>query len=266
MHRVRSDARRPHGTMSGDWCLLEEPLREGSAQGTTVMIRKFILVAFVTCISGSALAQQAGSSAPQPAASIAERPALNAVSSLPADYTISSQDTLTIDVFGVPELSQPAAPVDNSGAIAMPFIGRVQAVGLTTSQLSQKIASDLDQKYVKNPVVTVTVKDAASQKITVDGEVTQPGVYEIAPRTTLTGAVALAKGPDNVADIHDVSIVRMGSTGRNVTTYDLDAIHDGKATDPFVQANDEVVVDASGSRKFVRDFGSVIGLLTFMRP
>jgi polysaccharide export outer membrane protein len=185
---------------------------------------------------------------------------------MPSDYTISSLDTLTIDVFGVPELSQTAVQVDNAGTIAMPFIGRVQAVGLTTSQLSQRISTELDQKYVKSPIVTVTVKDAASQKITVDGEVTQPGVYEIPPHTTLTQAVALAKGPSNVADIHEVSIVRLGTAGRNVSNYDLDAIHDGKATDPFVQANDEVVVDASGSRKFVRDFGSVLGLLTYWHP
>lgn len=185
---------------------------------------------------------------------------------MPADYSISSQDTLTIDVFGVPELNQAAIQVDNAGAIAMPLIGRIQAAGLTTSQLSQRITAELDQKYVKNPVVTVTVKDPASQKITVDGEVTQPGVYEITPRTTLTQAVALAKGPDNVADIHEVAIVRVTPTGRNATSYDLDAIHGGKAPDPFVQANDEVVVDASGSRKFVRDFGSVFGLLAWMRP
>ncbi|HWF64203.1 MAG TPA: polysaccharide biosynthesis/export family protein [Rhizomicrobium sp.] len=229
-------------------------------------LRKFILIAFVSGIPGSVLADPAGSSTPQPAAPIADRPALNSVASMPSDYTISSLDTLTVDVFGVPELSQTAVQVDNAGTIAMPFIGRVQAVGLTTSQLSQRISTELDQKYVKNPIVTVTVKDAASQKITVDGEVTQPGVYEIQPHTTLTQAVALAKGPSNVADIHEVSIVRLGTTGRNVSNYDLDAIHDGKATDPFVQANDEVVVDASGSRKFVRDFGSVLGLLTYWHP
>lgn len=228
--------------------------------------RKLILIALIGGISGSAHADPGPSSATQPATPIADRPALNSVASMPADYTISSLDTLTIDVFGVPELSQTAVQVDNAGTVAMPFIGRVQAVGLTTSQLSQRIATQLDQKYVKNPIVTVTVKDAASQKITVDGEVTQPGVYEIPPHTTLTQAVALAKGPSNVADIHDVSIVRVGATGRNVTNYDLDAIHDGKATDPFVEANDEVVVDASGSRKFVRDFGSVLGLLTYWHP
>jgi len=234
--------------------------------GNVMMIRiKILLIAFMSCVSTVALAQQSANSLSQ-SVSVNDKAPLSTAASLPDDYTISSQDTLTIDVFGVPELSQAAVSVDNSGMIAMPFVGRIQAGGLTTSQLSQKIATDLDQKYVKSPIVTVTVKDAASQKITVDGEVTQPGVYEITPRTRLTEAVALAKGPDTVADIHDVSIVRIGSGGRNVTTYDLDAIHDGKAIDPPVQANDEIVVDASGSRRFVRDFGSVIGLLTYMRP
>jgi polysaccharide biosynthesis/export protein len=225
-------------------------------------IRKLILAAIVSCVSGSAMA----ATAPGSPAAIAGRPALNAVATMPADYTISSQDTLTIDVFGVPELSQTAVEVDNAGTIAMPFIGRVEAVGLTTSQLAQRIAADLNQKYVKNPIVTVTVKDAASQKITVDGEVTQPGVYEIVPHTTLTQAVALAKGPDTVADIHDVSIVRSDDGKRDVSTYDLDAIHDGKQSDPMVQANDEIVVDSSGSRKFVRDFGSIFGLFTYWHP
>ena len=255
-----------------------------------MIIRKLVLIAFLSGATGSALADPAASPSPQPAQApqaapknvaaatsipqssvpLADRPALNTVEAIPADYVISSQDMLTVDVFDVPELSQTAVQVDNAGTIAMPFIGRVPAAGLTTSQLAQRIAAELDQKYIKNPIVTVTVKDAASQKITVDGQVTQPGIYEITPNTTLTQAVALAKGPSNVADIHNVSIVRANATGRSVTSYDLDQIHDGKTTDPFVQANDEVVVDVSGSRKFVRDFGqplgSVMGLLTFWHP
>jgi len=223
------------------------------------IIYKWALVAFLCSISGIVLAQVV-----EPA--LMERPASNGTATMPSDYAISSLDILNIEIFGVPELSQIALQVDNSGMIAMPFIGRVQAAGLTTSQLSQSIAADLEPKYVKSPMVTVTIKDAASQKITVDGDVTQPGVYEILPHTTLTQAIALAKGPDSVADIHTVSIVRLGSAGRNVTAYDLDAIHDGKGADPFIQANDEVVVGTSGSRKFVRDFGSVIGLLTLLHP
>lgn len=222
-------------------------------------IYKWALVACLCSASGIVLAQV-------PESTPLEGPASYGTATMPSDYTISSLDTLNIDIYDVPELSQGALQVDNSGMIAMPFIGRVQAAGLTTSQLSQSIAGDLDPKYVKRPIVTVTIKDAASQKITVDGDVAQPGVYEIVPYTTLTQAVSLAKGPTAVADIHAVSIVRLSSTGRSVTSYDLDAIHDGKGVDPFIQANDEVVVGTSGSRKFVRDFGSVIGLLTLLHP
>lgn len=234
-----------------------------------MIFRKLFLIGCVSAVCGAANADPVTTAAVQPIP-LAERPALNGTVTIPSDYAISSQDVLAIDVFGVPELSQTSLQVDSAGTIAMPFIGRVSAVGLTTTQLSQRIAKELDQKYVKNPIVTVTVKDAASQKVTVDGQVTQPGIYEIAPNTTLTQAVALAKGPSNVADVHNVAIVRISDAGRTITSYDLDKIHDGKATDPFVRANDEVVVDVSGSRKFVRDFGqplsSALGLLTFWHP
>jgi polysaccharide biosynthesis/export protein len=234
------------------------------------MVRALLLTTLAVGCGTLALADPIASPVSQSSVSLADRPALNGAPAIPSDYTISSQDVLAIDVFGVPELSQTSLQVDTAGTIAMPFIGRVQAVGLTTSQLSQRIAAQLDRRYVKDPIVTVTIKDAASQKVTVDGQVTQPGIYEISPNTTLTQAVALAKGPSNIADTHSVAIVRVGDNGRTITSYDLDQIHDGKATDPFVRANDEVVVDVSGSRKFVRDFGqplsSALGLLTFWHP
>ena len=125
-------------------------------------------------------------------------------------------------------------------------------------------------ELIVDPLVTVTVKDAASQKITVDGEVTQPGVYQITPQTTLTQAVAPAHGPDQVADTHHVAVVRNTDAGRTVLVYDLGDIHDGKAPDPYLRANDEIVVDASGSRQFVRDFGGAFGgvfsALTLVHP
>jgi polysaccharide export outer membrane protein len=114
--------------------------------------------------------------------------------------------------------------------------------------------------------VTVSVRDAASKKITVDGSVAQPGMYEITPGTTLSQAVALAKGPDQVADIHHVAIIRGQGQARTTSVYDLEDIRDGKTVDPSVQADDTIVVDTSGSRKFVRDYGSVISILGWMHP
>jgi polysaccharide export outer membrane protein len=182
-----------------------------------------------------------------------------------ADYRIGVKDTLVIDVFDVPSLGG-TLQVDNTGDIDMPLIGEVPATGRTPNELARQISAALNAKYMKNPIVTVSVKDAASKKITVDGEVTEPGMFEIIPGTTLTQAVAMAKGPDQVADAHHVSIIRGAGAARSTTVYDLEDIRDGKTADPQVEPNDTIVVDSSGTRKFVRDFGSVISVLGWMHP
>jgi len=183
----------------------------------------------------------------------------------PSDYVIGAQDTLIVTVFDVPELSQ-TIQVDNSGYIVFPLIGSVDASGLTSDQLSRKIAEALNQKYLKNPIVSVSVKDPVSQKITVDGSVVQPGVYQIGPHTTLIDAVSLARGPDTVADEHQVEIVRNDGQKQVISTFDLADIRDGKSADPIVYANDLIVVGISGSRRFVRDFGNLFATLSLMRP
>jgi polysaccharide export outer membrane protein len=181
------------------------------------------------------------------------------------DYSIGPLDTLQIDVFDVPDLSR-TVQVDNSGFVVFPLIGQVPASGRSPNQLSQDIAAELQKKYLKDPIVTVIVKDPASQKITVDGSVILPGVYEIEPHTTLMQAVALAKGPDTVADTHHVTIIRVTAEGQQTTVFDLEDIRDGNAVDPFVHARDVIVVDVSGTRRFVRDYGSLIGLAAMLHP
>ncbi|HEY3778691.1 MAG TPA: polysaccharide biosynthesis/export family protein [Rhizomicrobium sp.] len=189
----------------------------------------------------------------------------SAATAVTGNYRIGVKDTLVIDVFDVPSLGG-TLQVDNAGSINMPLIGEVPATGRTPNELARQIAAALNAKYMKNPIVTVSVKDAASKKITVDGEVTEPGMFEITPGTTLTQAVAMAKGPDQVADAHHVSIIRGSGAVRSTTVYDLEDIRDGKAADPQVEPNDTIVVDSSGTRKFVRDFGSVISVLGWMHP
>lgn len=213
-------------------------------------------------IGFSAAAWGASLSSPTTTASLEPASGSSVIS---GDYRIGVKDTLAVDVFDVPSLGG-TMTVDNMGFINLPLIGQVPATGRTPDQLARQIAALLSAKYMKNPIVTVSVKDAASKKITVDGEVTQPGMYEIVPGTTLTQAVALAKGPDQVADAHHVSIIRGTGAARATTVYDLEDIRDGKATDPQVEPNDTVVVDSSGTRKFVRDFGGVISVLGFLHP
>jgi polysaccharide export outer membrane protein len=191
----------------------------------------------------------------------AEAPA----SPVTGDYKIGPEDTLEIDVFQLSDLNR-TAQVDSSGRILLPLIGQVQAAGKTSEQLSHDIADQLGEKYVKNPQVTVVVKDAQGQRITVDGAVGQPGVYTLTGPTTLMQAVALAKGPDSkLANLHKVVVYRMVNTQRVTTNYDLQSIRDGKTPDPLIYGKDVIVVDQSGGRSFMRDLGTVAPIVSMLR-
>lgn len=188
-----------------------------------------------------------------------------------ADYRIGAQDMLDIDVSQVPELSKPFE-VNTGGNLLLPLIGEVRAAGRTPAELSDDIATALKKKYMKDPQVVVSVKDAQGQKITVDGAVGQPGVYPLNGPTTLMQAVSLAKGADpHFANVHKVAIFRQVNGSRHSAFYDLQQIRTGRAEDPAVYGSDIVVVDTSGSKSFFNTysgaFGSGIGLLGMLiRP
>ena len=162
-----------------------------------------------------------------------------------SSYTIGATDLLNISVFQVPDLSLEEARVDASGSIQMPLVGSIEAAGRTPDQLARDIEAVLAGRYLQNPQVSVTVAEAASQKVTVDGAVTKPGVYVMRGQTTLLQAVAMAEGPNEVADLRSVAVFRTTPAGRMVAVFDLKAIRNGQATDPILLGDDIVVVDTS---------------------
>ena len=159
-------------------------------------------------------------------------------------YTIGATDLLKVTVFQVPDLSFEEVRVDASGAMQMPLIGSVRAAGRTPDELARDIELKLTG-LLQNPQVTVSVAEAASQKVTVDGAVTKPGVYLMRGQTSLLQAVAMAEGPTEVANMKSVAVFRTTPAGRMVALFDLQAIRNGQASDPILLGDDVVVVDTS---------------------
>lgn len=167
-------------------------------------------------------------------------------------YKLAPLDTVTVGVFQVPDLSKDYS-VDQSGRLTMPLIGRIDAVGLTTNELADKIAQGLNAKYLRDPNVTVTLKESISRVFTVDGSVRQPGVYQLSSSMSLVQAIAVAKGTDDLANPHRVAIFRTISGKRSAAAFDLTSIRRGEAQDPTVYAGDTIVVDGSGLKSAQRN-------------
>jgi polysaccharide biosynthesis/export protein len=169
------------------------------------------------------------------------------------DYVIGPLDTLQVSVFQEQDISANGIVVDAAGSISMPLIGRLAAAGLTTTELAEKVREKLADRFYVNPQVTVTVSSSVSQRVTVQGEVTEPGIYPIQGPTTLLDAIALAKGETENAALREVVVVRFIDGKRSGAVFDMQRIRRGDDADPAVQARDTIIVGHSVSKKVWHD-------------
>jgi polysaccharide export outer membrane protein len=107
-------------------------------------------------------------------------------------YHLGVDDQIRITTYGEDQLSDDCR-VDSSGNIALPLLGTVHAVGLTTEQLTARLKKRLeDQRLLRNPGVSVEI--TAYRPIYIIGEVSHPGSYPYQPNMTMLTAVAVAGG------------------------------------------------------------------------
>lgn len=167
-------------------------------------------------------------------------------------YVIGPSDQLSIDVFGIDELSKNVT-VDLTGQIALPLIGSLKVSGMTTDELTAELAVKFRSAHVRNPQVTVNIVTAASQVITVDGSVTTPGIYPLLGRMSLMRAIARASGTSEFARENYVVVFRNVDGKRYAALYDLRAIRQGMYDDPEIFSNDVIYVGDSQARRLFRD-------------
>jgi len=173
------------------------------------------------------------------------------VAAIDDTYKLAPLDTVSVLVFQVTDLSRDYE-IDQSGRITMPLLGRVDAVGLSTNQLGALIGNRLNEKYLRNPSVTVALKASASRVVTVDGSVRQPGIYPATGPLSLVQVVALARGTDELANPRRVAIFRTIGGQRMAAAFDLTSIRRGEMKDPDIYPGDMVVVDGSGVKQTQR--------------
>jgi polysaccharide biosynthesis/export protein len=152
-----------------------------------------------------------------------------------------------VSVFKVPDLAK-TVQVAEDGSINYPLIGDVPAAGKTAHELERDLRQKLGAKYLRDPQVSVLVKEYNSQRVTIEGSVKTSGVYSIKGRTTLMQLFAMAGDVDITLDSGDVVIFRDINGTRSAAKFNLDDIKAGKAVDPEVDPGDVVVVDTSDAK------------------
>jgi polysaccharide export outer membrane protein len=169
------------------------------------------------------------------------------------DLPLGPLDVVLIKVFRVPELSG-EYQVDAKGMLDLPLLGAVSVRNKSPDEFANELEQLYGVRYLSNPQISARVMASFNNSVTLEGGLAAPGIYQLQGRTTLLGAVALARGiAAQDANPKRVVIFRKRDGQTMAAAFDLIAIRRGEMENPLVYPGDVIVVDSSQLRPIYRD-------------
>lgn len=164
-------------------------------------------------------------------------------------YVLSPFDTVNLSVYGEDDLKT-LQRISDKGKISVPLLGDVAVGGLTVSEASNLIEREfVRQEFLRNPVVSLSIKEFAPKVATVLGEVEKPGSVEIPPgrnRLPIQVAIAGAGGLTGTAKATDIRVSSTNATGEKVDRkVNLDRLLNAKSDEDsiyYIVPNDIIFV------------------------
>lgn len=149
-------------------------------------------------------------------------------------YRLGAGDTISVIVFDEKELSLEKVKLSDAGTISYPMLGEIKVLGLTVSDLQNKVAEELKGKYLINPKVTVAINQY--RDVFVIGQVHKPGNYPYQHGLTMRKAVSIAGGFKDRAYKEAVSIIHENQDKTTPVKSTLNTL---------VEPGDIIIVDES---------------------
>jgi len=159
------------------------------------------------------------------------------------EYRIGVGDVLEIVTWKEPDFSREEVLVRIDGKISFPLTNDIAAAGKTTTQLKENIEKRL-KDYVSSPNVTVTVRNAASQRFYILGEVVNTGEYPITKDLSVLQAFALAGGFTEWASKNEIILYRKDGAKEQVFRINYKKIVKDQdfSQNVSIRANDTIIV------------------------
>jgi polysaccharide export outer membrane protein len=163
------------------------------------------------------------------------------------EYVIGIGDQLDIVFVYHTNLNTRGVPVRRDGRISVPYVGDTMAAGLTPMALDSVLTAQFAE-ILRDPTLSVIVKEEAARLVYVLGEVERPGGFEYKDQITLVQAIAIAGGTkESAKEAHTVLIRREGLDRIVGIEIDVKSILSGSAiqNDVLLRKYDIVYVPKS---------------------
>lgn len=172
------------------------------------------------------------------------------------DYAVGPEDLLEIHFLGIEELHT-LARVNAGGEIRLMLVGDVMVSGLTAAEIARSLTQLYEEgDYLKNPQVTVAIKEYSHRKVTVTGAVGKPDHYALIGPRTLLEVLGMAGGlSDKAGDTAHIVRPRAGPQANGVAPAHL--IHP-RSNHPAVGTDPDPQINSSGTEIIVVDLNRLL--------
>jgi protein involved in polysaccharide export with SLBB domain len=163
------------------------------------------------------------------------------------DTKLGPRDLFEVHVFQQADLTG-QFEVSPECTITYPLIGVLEVCGLSPPQIEKKIKDGLVDGYLKNPQVSVVIKEFRSKTLSVFGQVKKPGTLPYTVGMTVVEAISQAGGFNEMARKNAVNVTRVArdpstkTTSKKSYTVPVDSIGQGTAANFYVRPGDVIFV------------------------
>lgn len=157
---------------------------------------------------------------------------------------LGAGDVIEVRVYQEKELSG-LYRLGPDGRFGFPLVGEVEAAGLTPGQLADTLVTRLRDGYLRDPQVSVFLKESNSKKVFVLGEVVRPGTFAYQESMSVVQAITLAGGLKALAAGNGVRLTRVVDGVEQQYVVPFDDISSGQAPNVPLQPCDIVYVPES---------------------
>lgn len=160
----------------------------------------------------------------------------------PSNYVLGVDDELSIDIYGFSEKTS-KYKINTEGQIRIPNIGPVVLAGLTVEEAKTKLRNVMAKTYpglkTGNTFLQVSLGQIRSIRVTLIGEIKQPGTYELSSLATLANALYASGGPSTNGSFRKIDLIR---NGKKIVTFDLyDFLLNGDLTKNVLLKDDDII-------------------------
>jgi len=158
--------------------------------------------------------------------------------------TLGPGDVIDVRVYDEPDLST-TYQVGSDGSIQFPLIGKIEIAHKTPAEAANAISDKLKTSYLRDPQVSIFVKEFNSKRIYVMGQVEKPGVFAYEDDMNILRAIILAGGPTKLAAKRNVLLTRKTADGETQIEVSIEDVGRGQAENIALKPGDIIFVPES---------------------